>query len=127
MHSLAEEFPRVALGSSGQWSTPGKQEWWNRINDALNTICDDKGRPICKLHGLRMLNPKVFSQIPLSSADSTNVAQNIGIDSAWRGTYQPPSKAARGMIIAERVESQQSSPNWTAIGIQVEMDFKLTA
>lgn len=55
-----------------------------------------------------MLNPAVFSEVPLSSADSTNVARNIGIDSAWRGTYQPRSKETRASILVERIEGSNS-------------------
>ena len=56
-----------------------------------------------------MLNPAIFSELPLSSADSTNVARNIGIDSAWRGTYQPRSKETRAVILTERIESHNSA------------------
>ncbi|HGF0958712.1 TPA: class I SAM-dependent methyltransferase [Yersinia enterocolitica] len=63
------------------------------------------GQPITKLHGLRMLNPTIFTRLPLASADSTNVARNIGIDSAWKGTYSPQSKETRASILVERIES----------------------
>lgn len=52
-----------------------------------------------------MLNPKIFAELPLSSADSTNVARNIGIDKAWKGTYVPKSKELRAEIMVERIES----------------------
>jgi len=78
----------------------------------MNAICDDKGHPFCKLHGLRMLNPDVFTRLPFASVDSTNIAQNIGIDSAWRGTYQPPSKDWRAMLMAERIETYNGASKW---------------
>ena len=56
-----------------------------------------------------MLNPVIFSKLPLSSADSTNVARNIGIDSAWKGTYQPKSKETRAVVLTERIESYNSA------------------
>jgi hypothetical protein len=80
--------------------------------EAMNTVCDKNGLPICKLHGLRMLNPEIFSRLPFASADSTNIAQNIGIDSAWRGTYTPPSKEARAWVMRQRIESEQSMTFW---------------
>lgn len=86
------------------------------MDESLNSICRG-GSPITKLHGLRMLNPKIFSQLPLASADSTNVARNIGIDSAWKGTKLPPHKAARGIIIAERIESVQSAPTYSPLNL----------
>lgn len=113
---LAEEWPRVCIGSSGEYSAVGTTEWWECINRALLAICDDKGKPICKLHGLRMLNPKVFGQLPLSSADSTNVARNIGIDKRWTGSYQPPTKEARAWLIRERIESVNGATAFDIIG-----------
>ena len=109
---LAEAWPRVALGSSGKYSRPGTQNWWARIRRALESISDPEGRPMCKLHGLRMLNPRVFRHMPLSSADSCNVALNIGLNSRWQGTYTPSSKAWRGMVLAERIEAVQSATKW---------------
>ena len=110
---LASEWPRVAIGSSGEFAVVGDATWWGRMSDAMNAVCfGPHGRPICKLHGLRMLNPEVFGRLPFSSADSTNVGQNVGIDGKWRGTYQPPSKEWRAMVLAERIESFNGSQQW---------------
>ncbi len=109
---LARGWPRVCVGSSGQFSTVGNSRWWSRIAEAMNAVCDKDGLPICKLHGLRMLDPEVFSRLPFSSADSTNIGQNIGIDSAWRGTYQPPTKEWRAMVLAERIEQHNGMTAW---------------
>lgn len=111
---MAREWPRVALGSSGQYATVGTAAWWSRMTEAMNAICDDRGLPPCKLHGLRMLNPEIFTRLPFASVDSTNVAANIGIDSAWRGTYQPPDKEWRALTLAERIESQNGAQRWHA-------------
>jgi len=102
---LANEFPYVGIGSSGEYDASKVQKLLDRMKSVLPHILDSKQMPICKLHGLRMLNPKIFSQLPLSSADSTNVARNIGIDSKWKGTYQPVSKETRTSILVERIES----------------------
>lgn len=108
--TLANQWPIVALGSSGQWDTPGTADWWDRINDALPHICDHGGRPMCRLHGLRMLNPKVFTKLPLSSADSTNAAVNCN-GSQWdKAIYKPATAWQRATVIADRVESFNSSP-----------------
>ena len=125
LQRLCREFPRVALGSSGQWSTPGTADWWDRMGEAMDAICDKDGLPPCKLHGLRMLNPTVFSHIPLSSADSCNVARNIGIDNAWRGTYQPASKEERALILAGRIESHASAPRWNRASRGVQENKQL--
>lgn len=102
---LANEWPLVCIGSSGEYDVSSPTKFLPHIKAALANICDSDGYPICKLHGLRMLNPVVFTQLPLSSADSTNVARNVKIDSAWRGTYQPKSRETRAAIMVERIES----------------------
>ncbi len=38
---LAGEWPRVALGSSGQYRTPGTALWWGRMQQVMETVCDD--------------------------------------------------------------------------------------
>lgn len=101
---LARTWPRVALGSSGEYDVSKPSKLVGRLRDVLSQIVTPEGYPICKLHGLRMLSPKVFEHIPLSSADSTNVARNIGIDSKWKGTYSPVSKETRTSVLVERVE-----------------------
>ncbi len=89
----------------------------------MAAVCDNQGRPLCKLHGLRMLDPAVFSKFPFASADSTNIAQNVGIDMAWRGTYTPATKEARGAVMRERIESRNSRQTWdpTTHHIQTEL------
>lgn len=106
---LANEWPLVAIGSSGEYDVSKPSRLVTRLKEVLPAICDADGYPVCKLHGLRMLNAAVFQHLPLASADSTNVARNIGIDSAWKGTYQPVSKETRTAVLVERIESQQSA------------------
>jgi hypothetical protein len=108
---LSRAYKRVALGSSGEYATVGNVEWFQRMSEAMDTVCDD-GFPRCKLHGFRMLDPTIFSHFPLSSADSTNVARNIGICQAWRGTYTPASKHTRALIMMERIEQHASAARW---------------
>ena len=105
LQRLAQNWPRVCLGSSGEHDVAVVSKALPHLKAAVASICDARGFPICKLHGLRMLNPAIFSELPLSSADSTNVARNIGLDSRWRGTYQPKRKETRAHILVERIES----------------------
>jgi hypothetical protein len=109
---LAMDYPRVCIGSSGDFATVGNKLWWGRISQAMGRICDDRGRPLCKLHGLRMLNPEVFSRLPFASADSTNIGRNIGIDSAWKGTYAPPTKEMRAQVMRSRIEAYNAPARW---------------
>ena len=108
---LAAQWSTVALGSSGQWATPGTAGWWRRLADAMDAICDEHGRPLCRLHGLRMLNPDIFTRLPLASADSTNAAVNCGSVSRF-GMYTPPTAAQRAAVIAERIEAHNSAATW---------------
>jgi hypothetical protein len=111
LQSLVWSWPRVALGSSGEYRTPGTAAWWGRMDQAMRVACDNRGRPICKLHGLRMLSPKVLARLPLASADSTNAAVNAGALKRF-GMYAPPTAAQRAAVIADRIESHQSPAVW---------------
>lgn len=104
---LCDRFDVVCLGSSGEFSTPAGKKWWVRMDAAMMAICDNRGHPPCKLHGLRMLNPEIFSRIPLSSADSTNACRNSCSYDRF-GIYVPPSRSARAEIIAQRIEIHNS-------------------
>lgn len=109
---LVANFQRVALGSSGQWASPGSAGWWARMGEAMSVACDEQGRPRAKLHGLRMMNPKIFSRLPLSSADSTNAAVNSGSLNRF-GLYVPTTAAQRAAVIAERIEQYSSASVWS--------------
>lgn len=111
---LARAYPRVALGSSGQWSTPGTDAWWARMAEAMPVVTDEFGRPKVKLHGLRMLAPAIFGRVPLASADSCNVALNIGIDQRWTGAYPPVTPQQRALVLAERIEHAPAATRWDA-------------
>lgn len=114
---LCDEWPTVALGSSGQWASPGSTAWWGRMSEVMNSICDDSGRPPARLHGLRMMDPDIFTRLPLASADSTNAAVNSGSLSRF-GSYVPPTSAQRGAVIAERIEAHNSLPCWHPLASQ---------
>lgn len=79
----------------------------------MAVACDKDGRPRTKLHGLRMLDPEIFTRLPLSSADSVNAAVNGGSVSRF-GMYVPPTAAQRAEVIAERIESNNSAHLWHA-------------
>lgn len=115
---LAREFHRVCIGSSGEFSAIGNAAWWNRMSEAMNAVCPN-GYPICKLHGLRMLDPDVFTKLPFTSADSTNIGRNVGIDNNWKnGNYPPPTKEARALVMRQRIEAHNAATRWTKKPIQ---------
>ncbi len=111
LDALSRAWRTVAFGSSGQWTSPGTEAWWKRISAAMAAICDSHGRPRCRLHGLRMLDPAIFSRLPFASADSTNAAVNGGSISRF-GMYAPPTAGQRATVIADRIEAHNSAAIW---------------
>lgn len=105
---LSHEWNRIALGSSGVYSQPGSKKWHIRMIDVMNTLCDELGRPRCRIHGLRMAAPKIVERYPFSSVDSTNVAVNSNATRA----YCPPSRWQRAVNLAWRLEFN-SPPTWS--------------
>lgn len=124
LEKLCYRWQRVAIGSSGQYANIGTTSWWHRMAEAMTRACDSNGFPITKLHGLRMLNPTIYSQFPFSSCDSTNVARNIGLDQKWKGTYQAMTKETRAMILTERIELHASAARWAG-RVGTQMNFEL--
>ncbi len=119
---LAAVYGTVALGSSGEFSHPGAHVWWQRMEEIMEAVCDN-GVPKCKLHGLRMLNPSVFSRLPLSSADSVNASVNAGSLGRF-GIYIPTTRAQRASVIADRIETFNSAHVWAGRGKwKVDYDF----
>lgn len=109
LQRLAEQYELVGLGGSDAHPTLKSQGWWARIGEMMEAICDEHGRPQCRLHGLRMLDPEVFTVLPLASADSTNAARNNSQLTRF-GMYTPPSAAQRADVIASRIEAHNSAP-----------------
>ena len=83
----------------------------------IAAVCNEQGRPRCKLHGLRMMDPAIFTRLPLASADSSNAARNAS-DRDWQ-KYRPISAGARAAVIADNVESFNSAPNYTPVPEQL--------
>lgn len=122
---LVGSFPRIAIGSSGDFAKIGTTAWWHRIEAAMEIICTGDGKPRVKLHGLRMLDPGIFSKLPLASADSCNVARNVGLDSRWGGPYAPASRAMRALILMDRIERHASASTWDAMVVAHYQNFQL--
>lgn len=110
---LANSYSRIALGSSGPYATTCTLRWWTRIHDCLTLLCDEAGRPGLKLHGLRMLAPAILEHVPLSSADSAMVARNVNRDSKWTGSFAPRRRAARALLLRDRIEDAPCATAWT--------------
>lgn len=111
------KWPRMAIGSSGDYAKVGDDKWWHRMSEAMAVVCDSDGRPQTKLHGLRMLDPAVFRHLPLASADSTNVVRNANLIKRY-GLYPSPNISTRMISNAERIEIHQSAAVWLAGELQ---------
>ena len=98
------KWPRICIGSSGQYATPGAKGWMRRMRDAMEVICDAGGRPRTKLHGLRMACSEYTGRFPFASVDSTNVAQNASLLPRF-GTYAAPTRWQRAESIAYRMDA----------------------
>lgn len=126
---LCRNYPRVAIGSCGEYDIKYPRKCVQRLKDVIRHVVNEDGYPITKIHMLRGLNQAVFKYLPFASADSTNVARNIGLDSAWKGTYQPQSKETRASILVERIESVNSAsklvydPVFDRVSIQLAMEI----
>lgn len=113
---LCSRFERVAIGSSGAFAHPCTKPWWQRMHAAMDVVCDKNGVPPCKLHGLRMLNQAITSTIPLSSADSTTLAINVGLDTRSNISC----RHARAINLRERIESISAVCRWEK-PLQIDM------
>lgn len=111
LESLIERFSYIAFGSSGDFATPNSKEWWVRMNEIMEVATDKEGKARARFHGLRMLDPRIFSRLPLRSADSTNAERN-GLFVDRFGIYPSPTRGQRCVVIADRVEAHQSSAGW---------------
>lgn len=115
---LAADYPRVCLGSAGEFATIGDARWWARINEAMGVLCDAEGFPLTRIHGLRMLKPSVVEYIPFASADSTHIGRSVGMDSKWSGAYAPASKDVRASVLRRRIEAFNSPARWSRQPVQ---------
>lgn len=101
---LVRRWERVAIGSSGEWATPGFGSWWDRMDEAFTVICDEDGVPKSKIHGLRMLRRDIVERYPFASCDSTNAVQNGAAYGKRHGFNDHWGR----MTIARKIESAQS-------------------
>ena len=124
LRHLAESFRFVAIGSSGKFKTPGTRSWHMRMNEAMKAICDKdesgKLRPICKVHGMRMLDKDVFTKYPLASADSVNVALRVSRSTVSR-RHMPPTYRAQKCL--ERIEPYNSAGEFNSVRSSVNHLF----
>lgn len=103
---LADEWPRICFGSSGQFWKIGSEHWCRRMDEAFNALC--KRRFIPWIHGLRMLDMG-GSEYPLASADSVNVARN------YKDTNTPAK------LMAQRINARNTPTKWKERNLQCHL------
>lgn len=124
LERLSVTYQRLAFGSSDQYADIiGEPEWLERMDDAMRVCCDEDGRPTTKLHLLRGLNPAVFTQYPVASADSTNVAQNASREADRIGCNIVTARE----IIAGRIEPHNSIARYEFKPKQRRLAFVLSS
>ena len=100
LERLCDNWPRVCLGSSGQYRSVGTKAWHARMEESMNFVCR-KGPAPTWLHLMRGMNLG-GSRYPLSSVDSTDVARN----------HHKPGRVASDM--ASRWDSLQCPARWAS-------------
>ncbi len=95
---LASEWPRICLGSSGDYWQVGSQAWCDRMDEAYEALTA-RFRHLPWVHGMRMLG-QADGRWPLASADSTNVARN------FKRNQEHPD------LMAARIDAIQPSKKW---------------
>lgn len=106
LFDLCNDWPRVCLGSSGEFWQVGGPAWTRRMDETFNALLRHFGR-IPWLHGMRMLGQSA-GPWPLASADSTNVGRN----------YKDRRVCADCM--AQRIDSTNPPVHWSEAGIQTQ-------
>lgn len=111
-------WPRIAIGSSGDYDNVGSPLWTDRIHEAFEAISVN-GQPISKVHGLRMMDPAIFHRFPFTSVDSTNVAQNASREAKKHGVSVDLGRE----IIARRIEFHNSAREYKAKDKQLTLNY----
>lgn len=97
LHFLCNAYPKVCLGSSGQFAEIGTERWTARMDEIFNFLARRRVMPW--IHGLRMLGQH-SGPWPMASADSTNVAQNFKRDTGCAECKAAP------------IDGRQPAPRW---------------
>lgn len=109
LQRLCRCWPRVCIGSSGEYAKLRTPQWWDRLNKAMLHIMYE-GRPVSKIHGLRMMDKRIFTKMPFSSVDSTNVGVNYSREAKRHGVTTCVARE----IIAGKTECHTSMSGWSS-------------
>jgi hypothetical protein len=101
---LADSFPRICFGSSGEYAEVGTWDWHCRIGEAFNGL-SKRHRRLPWIHMLRGM-ALAGGPYPFASVDSTNIARNH----AGNNTRSSSPKDPRRM--ADMIDARQCPGNW---------------
>lgn len=107
LHHLIFAFPKVALGSAGEFWEVGSDKWARRMDETFNEI-ERVHKRIPWLHGMRMLG-QARERWPLASADSTNVAQNY------------KRNTGRALPMVDAIDCVNPTAKWKKAALQGEL------
>lgn len=96
---LADRWPKICFGSSGEYWDVGSEKWANRVDEAFN-ILSQKQRFLPWVHMLRGL-AMAGQRWPFASADSVNVARN----------HKDYGRSAE--LMASKIDRVQCPAHWT--------------
>jgi len=97
---------------------PGRHAFISYAYPQQMTIADDVVRSFVLDNGAFSAWTKCEPLDILASADSTNMARNVDLDSRWYGPYVPPSTAQRALVLVDRIEAHQTPPAWFPVPMQ---------
>lgn len=110
LRRLCNGYPRVCLGSSGAYATPGDERWRWRVTEVMNELCG-AGAPPCWLHMLRGLT--VASSYPFASADGIG-----SLGKNWNRNGRRLDSARE----AQRIDAQQGLARWRPVALPTELE-----
>tara|TARA_R110000744_G_C19267803_1_gene552114 strand:+ start:424 stop:1104 length:681 start_codon:yes stop_codon:yes gene_type:complete len=103
---LVEAWPRVCLGSAGEYAEIGTNSWHSRMIEVFNSVSSRQWR-MPYLHGLRMQG--VGNLFPFASVDSSDIARH----------QSRPQNSIPGM--AERWDRVQPGFKWKKRAEQTQL------
>ncbi|NDG31959.1 hypothetical protein EB118_18035 [bacterium] len=95
---LADHWPKICFGSSGEYWQVGSPKWEKRMDEAFEALCRTR-KFLPWIHGMRMLSQS-DGKFPLASADSVNVARNF------------KDTGIRPDVMAARIDARQPARKW---------------
>lgn len=104
---LCAEWPRVCIGSSGEYRVVGDDKWHRRMDEAMNEVCGNGPAPTW-FHMLRGMSV-VDAGYPFASVDSTDIAQN----------HNRPQNTVKQMV--DRWDARNAPARWYVAPTQQEL------